>query len=196
MLEGKNFEEIEWCNFRWFHPESKKKRVLLLGDSITLGYSEMVRRNLENLADISYLATSRALDMEEYVEEIKYVVKDYQIDVVHINNGLHGWHLDIENYQRCLEHVIEEVKKMLPDTQIIWATTTQYYVEEFPERTEQVKERNRVSVELMNRLNIPVNPLYETTENRRDLLTDGIHYQEEGYKILAEQVAGMLEKYL
>ena len=32
-------EEVEWCNIRWFDGADTGKRVLLIGDSITLGFA-------------------------------------------------------------------------------------------------------------------------------------------------------------
>lgn len=42
VMSGEIREEVEWCNIRWFDGADTGKRVLLIGDSITLGYGNVV----------------------------------------------------------------------------------------------------------------------------------------------------------
>ena len=53
-------EEVEWCNIRWFDGADTGKRVLLIGDSITLGYGNVVCEKLkEKQIHTAWLCTSK-----------------------------------------------------------------------------------------------------------------------------------------
>ena len=47
VMSGEIREEVEWCNIRWFDGADTGKRVLLIGDSITLGYGNVVCEKLK-----------------------------------------------------------------------------------------------------------------------------------------------------
>lgn len=185
-------ELTEWCNMKWYDTASQGKRVLLIGDSITLGYSEVVRRILDKRYSLAYLCTSKNVADIAYLKELSYVLQDYPADVIHLNNGLHGWHLPVEEYARALGQILGYLQQMQPEARIIWASSTQCIQNKFAEREEEIQKRNAAATVLMQERTIEIDDLYSVTRDRRDLLTDGVHYTQEGYELLGAKVAQMI----
>ena len=85
-------ENIEWCNI-WIPDtqEANLPRVLLIGDSITGGYGPKVADALKGQASVARLTTSKSLGDPALLAEVALVLGQCRFDVVHFNNGLHGW---------------------------------------------------------------------------------------------------------
>ena len=60
-------EKIEWCEMRWFNADDDSlPRVLLIGDSIVIGYSGKVQELLAGIANVARLATSKCIETVVY----------------------------------------------------------------------------------------------------------------------------------
>src|SRR5258705_13861017 len=85
-------ESIEWCDIWISHAnETNLPRVLLIGDSITRDYYPEVEKHLVGKAYVARLATSRFLTDPVLAKEIALVLEGTKFDVIHFNNGMHGW---------------------------------------------------------------------------------------------------------
>ena len=116
----------------------------------------------------------------------------YRYDVIHFNNGLHGWHLEDETeYARFYEDFICFLKEEFAGTPIYILLTT--FVSDAGRR-ERVQVRNRVALELAARYDLPVIDLYTPSAEISHLLRDGVHFQEEGNRILAEFLLKEIKK--
>src|ERR1700742_965094 len=86
-------EAIEWCDIWISHAnETNLPRVLLIGDSITRDYYPEVEKRLAGKALVARLATSRFPADPMLAKEIALVLDGTRFDVIHFNNGMHGWH--------------------------------------------------------------------------------------------------------
>ena len=47
-----------------------------------------------------------------------------RFDVVHFNNGLHGWGYNEEEYQKHFPELVATIRKHAPKAKLTWATTT------------------------------------------------------------------------
>src|ERR1700733_12110149 len=67
--------------------------VLLIGDSITRAYYPAVAKNLDGNANCYYFATSASIGDERLPHQLAeyYKMIGVSFDVVHFNNGMHGW---------------------------------------------------------------------------------------------------------
>jgi hypothetical protein len=53
-------EQIEWCQFYWYDtPVKNLPRILLIGDSIVVGYGGMVADMMKDKATVGFYSTSK-----------------------------------------------------------------------------------------------------------------------------------------
>ncbi len=188
-------ESIEWCNV-WI-PDStgtKLPRVLLLGDSITQGYYPKVAELLRDKASVARLTTSKSVGDPALLAEVAMVLDQCSFDVVHFNNGLHGWGYSESEYQQHFPDLVATIRKHAPKARLIWATITPTRVSgnlsQVAEGTKRVKARNKIAQEYVGKENILVDDLFSLVENHPEHYSgDGVHMNRQGIAVLAEQVA-------
>ena len=183
--------------YEWIHswcdetPKDDLPRVLLVGDSITYGYQELVREALRGVCYVDYVATSYAVDNKLYHALVEGMAKNCHYDIVHINHGLHGIHNSPRTYKSKLKNLLVRLQK---DSKLILAETTFVYNagNKRPHRAwmKRVKERNEILGELATELDADLDRLFAISEKmpkeyRRE---DGTHFEKEGYQVLAEAV--------
>jgi lysophospholipase L1-like esterase len=188
-------ESIEWCNI-WIPDADNAKlpRVLLIGDSITQNYYPLVAERLGGKASVGRLATSKSLGDPAYLAEVELVLKQYRFDVIHFNNGLHGFGYTEADYQRDFPALLAMFKKLAPGTKLIWATTTPMRVAgnpaAFDPKTERVKHRNRIAQEFVAKAGISVDDLFGLVESHPEYHGgDGVHFSPAGVAAEAQQVS-------
>lgn len=196
-------EEIEWSMFWTAHaPDTTLPRVLLIGDSITNQYHSDVDTHLDGIAAVSRLATSKSLGSPMLLKEIEMIMSEYEFDVVHFNNGLHGWRYSEEEYAEALPEMYELIKRLAPDAKLIWATSTAIHtgegMKEFEERTPRVIERNRISKVFFQDKPVLIDDLYEIVSLDPENYAggDGCHLNPQGVQKAAAQVASMIKSVL
>lgn len=198
-----NLEKIEWTDI-WVMDanETDNARVLLVGDSIVKGYYGPVEKQLSDKASCARYATSLFLSNPDYLAELGLLLKRYDFDVIHINNGLHGWDYTEEEYRLGLTALLEMMKREAPEAKIIWCMTTPVRnskdLSQFDAaQNNRVIERNKIAAGIMEAASIPVNDLYETVKDHPEYFSgDGVHYNEEGQAAQAKQVKEWIEKAL
>lgn len=205
--EETNREEVletyEWDRTWWEHaPDATKPRVLLIGDSISAGYGEVINKLFGGEIYADGFRTSKALDNPYLLPSIELFLKQStRCDMLHVNNGLHGWHLDAQAYETHYRNFILGLKKLCPDVPIVLALTTPARVREDvsqlnPLRTPTINERNAIVQKLAKEFDLEVNDLHSVIIDHPEWYRDGVHQVPEGYMALAEQVATVVRKYL
>lgn len=194
------YEKYEWIH-SWVDcaNDINLPRVLLVGDSITYGYQEIVRKKMRGKAYIDYLATSYAVDIPIYSDLIKLFVNDRHYDIIHFNHGLHGIHLEKEEYRQrmsnCLKNIAQKGKIALATCTIVFCEGNE---ELHPQWNIRVEERNAAIFEIAEKKNFSLDDLYSVSlavpkEYRRK---DGTHYKRKGCEMLAAAVVSFLENML
>ncbi len=199
-IEAPRLERIEWSDV-WIVNADRDEgsRVLLAGDSIVSGYYSAVEQALSGKADCSRYATSKFLGNPDYLAELGLILNRYRFDVVHINNGLHGWDYTEEEYRQGLQELLGAVKRWAPDAVVIWCMTTPMrqagnLSELDADKNVRILERNRIAAEVMREQNIPVNDLYDAVKDSPALFAaDGVHYNSEGKALLGKLTAAAIE---
>lgn len=188
-------ENIEWLEMRVFDGDGTKlPRVLLIGDSICLGYFGRVQTALNGRASMSYMATSKALPDAAYLDEVKLMLSEYKYDVIHFNNGLHGMGYSELDYQNHFPALIALIKKMQPQAKLIWAASTPWRepapnLETFSPNNDRVKARNLIASRYISKAGISIDDLYSLVEKHPEwYANDGLHYNDQGVTEEAEQV--------
>ena len=191
-------ENFEWLR-SWCDNTGNKDlpRVLLVGDSITDGYNEMVRESLRGVCYVDHMATSYSVDNNIYGTLCKEFFNNSHYDVIHFNHGLHGKGMSRETYKEGLRIILADRKEK------IVITTSTVVKEKDSEKIDEswllkLSERNCAVKELADEYGYFVDDLFSVSleipdENRNP---DGYHYKKEGYARLAESVVSSIKKAL
>ena len=127
----------------------------------------------------------------------------YNHAIIHFNNGLHGWHLTNEQYRKGLEKYVKFLKsKKSKGCILIYSLTTPFPSKEPGQKLDPVKnqvviDRNRIACKIMKENNIPVIDLYGLMEPELEKYSGSkgnVHYNNEGYERLAEQISNEILK--
>lgn len=195
-------EEIEWLDV-WLPGNSIKgqPRVLLIGDSITRGYYKGVEDRLKGKAVVGRLTTSKSLGDPAFIAEVSLVLASGPVDVVHFNNGLHGWGYTEAEYAAALPDLLAAIRKGAPTAKLIWGSTTPVRVADkldtIDAKTERVRARNKAAAELMAKEKVAVDDLFGLMESKAEWYSrDGVHLTAAGTAALGEQVADHVRKAL
>jgi hypothetical protein len=194
-------EGIEWCDIWISHAnENNLPRVLLLGDSISRQYFPEVEKSLAGKAYVNRLSTSAFATDPALLSQIAMVLDNTHFDIIHFNNGMHGWQHNEQEYQIGLALMLDTIRKHAPSAKLIWANTTA--IKQDPASATgspsdvRIKERNALAVKLMQANQIPVDNLYEVTSGHPELHSDDVHFNAQGTALLAGCVASEIRKLL
>jgi hypothetical protein len=216
-------ESIEWCDI-WI-PQANQTalpRVLLIGDSITRGYDSEVEKRLAGKAYVARLATSAFLSDPMLLKEIELVLGSMKFDVVHFNNGMHGWQHSEDEYRQAFPEFLVTIQKHAQGAKLIWAATTPLkenisVVSKEPSSTtdksldthklmlktdltrasdERIATRNAIALEFVKAQGIPVDDLNTPMLGHPEYYNGNVHFNSQGIALQADQVAAEIEKFL
>lgn len=196
-------EYIEWSDI-WIPGANKTDlpHVLLIGNSITRGYYGKVEAALKDKAYIGRLSNSKSIGDPALLEEIAVVLKNTKFDIIHFNNGLHGFDYTEEEFDNSFPKLIKVIRKYAPKAKLVWATITPVRtgdeMKEFAPITERLKIRNEIALKHINHANIEINDLWSTVIDHPEYYAggDGTHPVDAGYSALATKVISIIKKYL
>ncbi len=198
-------ESIEWCDIWISHAdETNLPRVLLIGDSITRAYYPEVEKRLAGEAYVGRLSSSAFISDPLLLKQIEMVLGQYKFDVIHFNNGMHGWQHSEKEYAQAFPTLLETIHKYAPDTKLIWADTTPLKVSpNLPADTqtqatdERIAARNAVALKWVQAQGIPVDDLNHTdARTPGDFTATTSHFNDQGIALQADQVAAQIKKLL
>jgi hypothetical protein len=197
-------ESIEWCDIWISHAdETNLPRVLLIGDSITRAYYPAVEKRLDGKAYIGRLSSSAFISDPVLLEQIKMVLAQYKFDVIHFNNGMHGWQHSEKEYEQAFPEYLEVIKEYAPNAKLIWANTTPLKVSPPPSPDDstqatdgRIAGRNAIAAKFMWAHGIPVEDLNTPMQGHPEYHVDNVHFNDQGISIQADVVAADIEKLL
>ncbi|MBW8334009.1 MAG: SGNH/GDSL hydrolase family protein [Prolixibacteraceae bacterium] len=199
-------EDIEWSEFWWTHEQDiTKPRVLFIGNSISKGYFPKVANRLEGTVNCDRYSSSRSIEDPALFTETKLAMANYNHRIIHFNNGLHGWHLTNEQYEKGLEKYVKFLKSnKSSDCVLIYSLTTPYPSAEpgqklHPLNNQIVLDRNQIARKIMEENGIPVIDLYGLMEPELDSYSSSkgdVHYIDRGYEMMAELISEKVLKLL
>ena len=197
-------ESIEWCDIWISHAdETNLPRVLLIGDSISRDYYPGVEKRLAGKAYVGRLSTSAFISDPALLQEIKMVLGTYKFDVIHFNNGMHGWQHSETEYQRAFPNFLKTIRQCAPDAKLIWATTTPLKVSpKLPPNNqsqatdERIAARNTIALKFVQAKGIPVDDLNALVRGHPEYHSDNVHFNAGGIDLQAAQVAAQIEPLL
>jgi len=176
-------------------------RVLLLGDSISIGYTIPVRKLLAGKANV-HRPGSNCGSTSNGIHNIRAWLAGGEWSVIHVNFGLHDLKImDDGKHQVALpeyERNLREIYGLLQATgaRVIVATTTPVPdAKQNPMRyTADVPKFNEVAVRLAKEFGFEVDDLYAVCLPRLAEIQRpaNVHFTDKGYEVLAEQVVASI----
>ncbi len=180
-------------------------RVLIIGDSISIGYTEPVRRMLADQAEVVRIPGNAAHTWTG-LERLDGWLGDGRWDVIHFNWGLHDLkHLKddkldtrgkristLQEYTANLDRLVGRLKGT--GAKLIWAATTPIPEGAAGRIKGQEIEFNAAAREIMDKHGVKVNDLhtYVSPYLDRYQLAANVHFTGDGSEFLARKVAGCI----
>jgi len=193
-------------------------KVLIIGDSISLGYTPSVVKMLEGEAEVKHSKGDREVGSnagatDRGIEYLDMFLGHEKWDVIHFNWGL--WDLcyrhpdakpyghrdkingtisiPLDQYEKNLEQLVARLKKT--GAQLIWAATTKVPEGEAGRFVGDEIKYNSIAARIMKKHGIPTNDIHALTRSfDADMfkLPGDVHFKPEGSKMIAEQVAASI----
>jgi lysophospholipase L1-like esterase len=193
---------------------SKTPDILIIGDSISIGYTPFVKKHFLGKASVFH-NTGNAQHTGTGLKKIEEWLGDKKWDVILFNWGL--WDLcyrhpdskeygnkdkihgkpeyTIAEYTSNLDSLVSIIKKK-SNAKLIFVTTTYVPKDEPGRYKSDVEKYNDAAKLVMKKHNISVNDIYEQSiaiHNRYGKGSKDVHYTTVGYKKLSELIIEFIE---
>ncbi len=186
-------------------------RVLLVGDSISLGYTLPVRELLKDQANV-HRALGNSGDTARGLQQLDIWMGTGKWDVIHFNFGLHdlkwldaaGKYVPPEQgkqvnplpaYEENLRKLVARLKAT--GAKLIWCSTTPVPDGSAGRVKDAELDYNRVAEKVMKENGVAVDDLHAlAAAHQAWQLPKNVHFTSEGYRGLAAQVAATIRTQL
>lgn len=186
---------------------SSLPEILLIGDSIRLGYCGTVAEALRGKAEVKWPSENCQSSQNILISLVRWRGLVASPKVVHFNCGhwdAAHWDGDaepltsIEEYARNVRKIIRRIRRYWPEAKIVFATTTPMNPNGSMGRnvrtTESIKRYNAAAVAVALEEGVAVNDLFAMTEKWPSSdYADYCHFSKEAAKRLGCLVADRLE---
>jgi len=187
-------------------------RVLLIGDSISIGYTLPVRARLAGKANVHRPAENCG-ETARGVKSLGKWVGEGKWDVIHFNFGLHDVkYLDaagkyvppeqgkqvasVAEYEKNLRELVARLKKT--GAKLIFATTTPVPAGTLGRVEHDEIRYNEAAVRVMKGTGVAVDDLHALVASRQEKiqLPKNVHFTKDGYEQLADTVVNSIQPLL
>jgi acyl-CoA thioesterase-1 len=188
--------------------QDRTPRVLIIGDSISIGYFEPARQLLAGKAEVHHNA-GNAGHTRNGLAQLDTWLGDTPWDVIHFNHGLHDLKyvdakgalvppdqgtqvMSVDEYARNLEQIVKRLKRTR--AKLIFATTTPVPDGAAGRIKGDVERYNRAALAIMKRYGVRLDDLYAFALPRLASIQQpsNVHFTEAGSRLLAQQVASTI----
>ncbi len=176
--------------------DPKLPRVLLIGDSISIGYTAATRQLLKGKANVHRIPTNGG-PTTRGLQSIESWLGKSQWDVIHFNWGLHDLkyidgkkQVSLADYKTNLRKLVERMKAT--KAKLIWCSTTPVPEGVSPSRkNSEVLEYNAVANSIAEESKLQIDDLYTFANQQLEKIQrpKNVHFSPEGSKVLAQQVS-------
>lgn len=176
--------------------DPKLPRVLLIGDSVSRGYTMATRAALKGKANV-HRAPENCGPTANGLKKLDVWLGEGKWDVIHFNFGIHDRATPLADYEKRLEEIITRLKKT--GAKLIWASTTPIPTDAAKKQTaESIVERNAIAEKLAKKHGMTVDDLFTFITPHLATLQPplDVHFKAEGYELLGKQVAKSVEESL
>ena len=189
--------------FKEVQDDPKLPRVLLIGDSISIGYTPAVQQALLGKANV-HRAPTNCGPTTRGLEQIDAWLGDGKWDLIHFNWGLHdlkyidGKHqVPLDQYEKNLQRLTARLAKT--GAVLIWCNTTPVPAGCSPPRkNEDVLAFNAAAAKVMKQFDASTNDLYSFAQPQLKQIQRpaNVHFTPDGSRVLGKQVAAQIEQRL
>lgn len=177
-------------------------RVLLIGDSISMGYTVPVRDLLKGKANVHRIPENGGPTPTGTAKLSKWLGTN-QWNVIHFNWGLHDLksmetgkaQVSLAEYEANLRELVKQLQQT--KAKLIWCATTPVPDAKLtpPRRDSDVQAYNAIAKKVMDENKIPTNDLYaHTLPKLADVQRPAnVHFTPAGSEFLAKKVAKSIE---
>ena len=198
----------------WSGCAKHKPKILIVGDSISLGYTPYVREDLQGIAEV-YHNRGNAQHTGTGLDSIETWIGTKDWDIIQFNWGL--WDLcyrhpdsktqgnrdkvhgtityELEDYGKNLDSIVQWMKAK-SDAKLIFVTTTYVPEDEAGRYQEDAIRYNQLAKRIMEENGVVINDIYEASRRiHRHYGKDSgdVHYLPEGYRALAKEITDFLK---
>ena len=214
MMKIRNFVIVVISLMLLCSAESSKPKVLIIGDSISIGYTPFVQEALKEKAIVVH-HKGNAQFTDNGLEKLDNWLGDEHWDVIQFNWGL--WDLcyrspeskvqgkrdkvngqltnTLENYRKNMEILVQRLQKT--NAKLLFITTTVVPDNEAGRIAGDEDKYNAVALEVMKMYGVKVNNLNKYSRKVHPKYgkgNDDVHYTPEGYELLANKITKGLKK--
>jgi acyl-CoA thioesterase-1 len=180
--------------------------VLIIGDSISIGYTLQVRKLLEGKANVHRIPINGGATEVGLANIAKWLGNE-RWDVIHFNFGLHdARQVSSTEFRTSRDRYAENLRLLVAGmkpsgAKLIFATTTPVPnngVLSSGSIFDDIADRNEVAENVMKENGVAIDDLYAVAlpQLARIGQPNDIHFQRNGYDVLAEAVAASIENQL
>ena len=182
------------------------KKVLLIGDSVRMGYDSYVKKTLRDTCEVVY--PDENCRFAQYVLRYltlwrEWLQLDENVDLVHWNAGLwdtlilceDGCLTPPEYYAFFIDKICNRIKTLFPKAKVIFATSTPIVESRFEKiayrLNADVRAYNAIAVEICQKYGFAINDMYGVLDGvPEDYYIDCAHpYTIEGVTLTTNAVA-------
>ena len=192
----------------------EKPKILIIGDSISIGYTPFVKKALSSKYDVFH-NPGNAQHTGTGLENISKWIGNNDWDIIQFNWGL--WDLcyrnpdsknqgnrdkingkitfSIEEYKSNLDSIIK-ILKTKTKAKLVFVTTTYVPENEEGRFKKDALRYNKAAKEVMKKNDIPINDIYAKSiaiHKKFGLGSDDVHYTSEGYEELSKLIVSFIE---
>jgi len=171
-------------------------RVLIIGDSVSRGYTQAVRKALTGKANV-HRAPANCGPTASGIKNIDAWLASApgggKWDVIHFNFGIHDRNTPVADYVSRLAQLVERMKQT--GATLVWATSTP--IPDDPEKKQtasSIVERNEAAAKVMQEHGVGVDDLYAFIEPHLAEVQPpkDVHFTAKGYDMLGGRVAAAI----
>ena len=188
-------------------PSQRLPRVLIIGDSISIGYYPAVKESLRGVAEV-VRPNGNHRSTWEGIEQIDQQLSGGPWTAIHFNWGLHDMayvdargvptsvdlgkqRTSVDQYKRNLEHLVARLNKT--GATLIWAASTPVLNGTRAYVGGDAKRYNQAAKRIMQKHAVRIDDLHAFASRRgAGQIPADLHFTEQGYQRLGRQVASAI----
>ncbi|HSH93281.1 MAG TPA: SGNH/GDSL hydrolase family protein [Roseimicrobium sp.] len=189
-------EKIKGVSNAWdfVADDPKLPRVLLIGDSISRGYTQSTRKAMAGKANV-HRAPENCGPTANGLKKLDVWLGKGKWDVIHFNFGIHDRATRPEDYEQRLDQLVTRLKAT--GARVIWASTTPVPpdTKDGESLVTAIAEKNAIAARVMAKHGVATDDLFSimtphlaTLGNPKD-----VHYKAEGYDVMGQAVSRSIE---